>query len=69
MTILEQQFASLGKRIDAHIETTNRLIDRLDERADKSDILQARMIGGLVVAQFLAILFAPALRAALGLSV
>lgn len=68
MTVLETQFAALGRRIDEHIDVTNKLIDRLDARADRSDIFQARMLGALVVAQFMAILFAPALRAALGLS-
>jgi hypothetical protein len=69
VTILEAQFSALGRRIDEHIATTNKLIERLDERADRADVLQARLVGGLVVAQFLAILFAPALRSALGLSV
>jgi hypothetical protein len=67
VTILETQFSALGRRIDEHIDKTNKLIERLDERADRADILQARLLGGLIVAQFLAILFAPALRAALGL--
>lgn len=69
VTILETQFAALGRRIDEHIEVTNRLISKLDERADRADVLQARLLGGLIMAQFLAILVAPALRAALGLSV
>lgn len=68
LTTIEVQMVNLASKLDGHVISTNRLIDKLDSRADKSDILMARMIGGLIVAQFLAILFAPALRAALGLS-
>ena len=36
---------------------------------DRADIFAARLIGGLIVAQFMAILFAPVIRGALGLSI
>lgn len=68
MTTVEVQMLNLTTKLDAHVGATNRLIDRLDARADKADVVMARMIGGLIVAQFLAILLAPALRAALGLT-
>jgi hypothetical protein len=64
MTTLEQQVISISNTL----QRTNDLIDKLDHRQDRTDILQARMIGGLIVAQFLAILFAPAIRAAFGLA-
>ena len=67
MTILETRFSDLLSRMDTHIVTTNALLAKLDERADRADVVQARLIGGLIVAQFLAIIFAPALRTALGL--
>ena len=68
MTTMEVQLLNMSTKLDLHIEQTRHMIDRLDQRQDKSDIFMARLVGGLVVAQFLAILFAPVIRAALGLS-
>lgn len=58
----------LTTRLDAHVVQTSQLIERLDSRADRADIFMARMIGGLIVAQFMAILFAPVIRAAFGMN-
>lgn len=69
LTTVEVQMVNLVTKLDAHVSATNRLIDKLDARADQSDVFMARLVGGLVVAQFLAILFAPVIRASLGLSI
>lgn len=53
--------------MDRHIEQTGDLIERLESAQHKQELTMARLVGGLIVAQFLAILFAPAIRAALGL--
>ena len=75
LTTVESQLLNVVARLDEHItlERAERkdlmtLMDRLDARQDKNDVLMARFIGGLIVAQFLAILFAPVIRAALGLA-
>lgn len=68
LTTIETQMVNLATKLDAHVEASNRLIERLDARADRTDVLMARLIGGLIVAQFLAILFAPVIRTSLGLS-
>lgn len=69
LTTVEIQMLNLGNKLDTHITATNRLIDKLDERADRTDVFIARLIGGLIVAQFLAILLAPVIRASLGLTI
>lgn len=69
VTTIEVQMVNLATKMDSHIVLQSRLMERLDERADRSDVFIARLVGGLVVAQFLAILFAPVIRASLGLSV
>lgn len=69
LTTIEVQLLNMGTKLDKHIESTQTLIERLDTRQDKADVFTARLVGGLVVAQFLAILFAPVIRASLGLSV
>lgn len=68
VTVLEVQFQEMGRRIDMHIETTNRLIERLDTRADRTDVMFGRLIGALIVIQALVILLAPAIRNAFGLA-
>lgn len=68
LTTMEVQLLGMARTLDAHIERTNTLIERLDSRADRQDVFTARLVGGLVVAQFLAILFAPVIRASLGLA-
>lgn len=69
LTTIEVQMVHLATELDRHISATNRLIERLDHRADRADVFTARLVGGLVVAQFLAILFAPVIRSAFGLSI
>ena len=68
MTTMEVQLLNMTTKMDMHIEQTRHMIDRLDQRQDRADVVMARLIGGLIVAQFLAILFAPVIRSALGLS-
>lgn len=75
MTTMEVQLLNMGRRMDEHIvqsslsdERTAVAIAHLDHRQDRSDIFTARLIGGLLVAQFLVILIAPAVRTAIGLS-
>ena len=68
MSVLESQFSDMGRRIDAHIATTNRLIDKLDERADRTDVLFGRLIGALIVIQALVVLLAPTIRVMFGLA-
>lgn len=67
VSVLESQFAEMGRRIDSHIATTNRLIERLDERADRTDVLFGRLIGALIIVQALIILFSPTIRQMFGL--
>ena len=67
MSVLESQFSDMGRRIDAHIATTNRLIDKLDERADRTDVLFGRLIGALIVIQALMVVLAPSIRSMFGL--
>lgn len=75
LTTVELELLHMGRRLDVHLsdsrregDTLARAIDTLDKRQDRSDIFTARLIGGLLVAQFLVILIAPAVRAAVGLS-
>jgi hypothetical protein len=68
MTVMEQQLLNMGRRLDEHMVSTNRMIEKIDDKQDRADLMMARMVGGLIVAQFLAILLGPALRAALGLA-
>ena len=68
VSVLESQFSDMGRRIDAHIATTNRLIDKLDERADRTDVLFGRLIGALIVIQALVVLLAPTIRVMFGLA-
>ena len=69
LTTIEVQMVNLATKLDAHVAASNALIDRLDLRQDRADVFAARLIGGLIVAQFMAILFAPVIRGALGLSI
>jgi hypothetical protein len=68
VSVLENELRSMGKRLEAHMASTNQLISRLDERADKHDVMFARLIGALIVVQALVILFAPTIRAVLGVA-
>jgi hypothetical protein len=68
VTTVEVQLLNMSTKLDRHMGQTAALIETLDRRQDHSDVIMARMIGGLIVAQFLAILFAPAIRVALGLA-
>lgn len=67
LTTVEIQLVNMGRTMDRHIEQTSDLIERLEGAQHKQELTMARLVGGLIVAQFLAILFAPAIRAALGL--
>ncbi len=67
-TTLEVQMVNLARELQKHMDQTNRMIEKLDDRSDRHELLMARLIGGLIVAQFLAILFAPVIRTAFGLS-
>lgn len=69
LTTMEVQLMHVATKLDEHVQTSARIVERLDSRQDRADIVMARLIGGLIVAQFLAILFAPVIRGALGLSV
>lgn len=75
LTTVESQLVNVVARLEEHIaiERAERkdlmaLVDKLDARQDHQDVLMARFIGGLIVAQFLAILFAPVIRTSLGLN-
>lgn len=69
VTTVEVQLLNIGTRLDRHIEVENDMIERLEASQHKQELQMARLIGGLIVAQFLAILFAPTIRAALGLGI
>ncbi len=68
LTTIEVQMLNLSKTLESHMVQTTRMIEKLDDRSDRHEILMSRLIGGLIVAQFLAILFAPVIRNAFGLS-
>ena len=75
LTTFEVELMHMGRRLDTHVADSRRegdallrAVETLDRRQDRSDIFTARLIGGLLVAQFLVILIAPAVRAAIGLS-
>jgi len=74
VTAFEVELVHMGRRLDAHVTDSRRegdallrAIETLDRRQDRSDIFTARLIGGLLVAQFLVILIAPAARKVIGL--
>ncbi len=69
LTAVEVQMVNLTTTLDRHVRDASRMLEKLDDKTDKQELMMARLIGGLIVAQFLAILFAPALRAALGIGV
>ena len=68
VTTVEVQLLNMASKLDRHIEQTGDIIERMEERQIKAEVGMARLIGGLIVAQFLAIIMAPAIRAALGLA-
>lgn len=67
VTTVEVQLLNIGSKLDRHIELERGAIEEMEARQHKQELTMARLIGGLIVAQFLAILFAPTIRAALGL--
>jgi hypothetical protein len=68
LTTIEVQIINLGTKLNDHMTQTNRMIEKLDDKSDRHELMMARLIGGLILAQFLAILFAPVIRSAFGLS-
>ena len=67
VTTVEVQLINMGVKLDRHIELERGAIEEMEARQHAQELTMARLVGGLIVAQFLAILFAPAIRAALGL--
>ena len=81
MSVLEVEMQHLGRRFDVHLEASERvhsdltqLMRKLDERddfldgrIDKLDLRLAGIAGAVGLAVFLATLFGPAIRVALGL--
>ena len=74
MSVLETEMSHFGRRFDAHLEVSESvhrdlmaLNRKLDERVDKLDLRLAGIAGAVGLAVFLATLFGPAIRVALGL--
>jgi hypothetical protein len=70
---LEEQFRALVQRMDAHIADSARLhsevgalLQKLDARADRNDLMLARLMTGVSIAVVVAQLIAPYILHALG---
>lgn len=50
---------NLGKRFERHVIKSDQLLEKLDQRADRSDIMFARLLAGLAVLMFLGQIAAP----------
>lgn len=69
LTVVEVEQRNFLRRFDEHLLSSGelhrdaqRLISELDKRADRQDILMARIFAGLVLAGFLGQLFAPLIQ-------
>ena len=67
VTVIETQLLALGGRFDAYASKSEQLIEKLDSRADRQDIMMARLLAGISVIMVLAQLLAPVLRRFFGL--
>ena len=67
VTTVEVQLVNIGSKLDRHIDLERAAILAMEDRQHKQEVMMAKLIGGLIVAQFLAILLAPTIRAAFGL--
>lgn len=66
LTVLEVQMENLGKRFERHVVKSDQLLEKLDARADKQDVMIARLLAGLAVLMFLGQLAAPIVLKLLG---
>jgi CII-binding regulator of phage lambda lysogenization HflD len=64
VTVLERQVDQTTRLLDRVAEK----VEKLDSRLDQHDVMFARLIGALIVIQALVILFAPTIRAVLGVA-
>lgn len=74
VTVVEVEQRNLNRRFDEHMTASDRLhrdqselVTKLDQRADRQDVLMARLLAGLAIAGFLGQLLAPIILKALGL--
>jgi len=75
MTVVEVEMRGLARRFDDHLVAEERsrmaqlaLITKLDERADRSDVVFARLLGSVAVLVTLGQIISPLILKALGLS-
>ena len=67
VTTLEVELVNLGRRFERHVDSSDRLLEKLDARMDRNDIVVARLLAGISILVFLGQVFAPVVRRALGL--
>lgn len=67
MTVVEIQLINLGKRFEEHVDKSDQLIEKLDNRADRQDIMLARLLAGVAIAMFLSQLLTPVILRSIGL--
>ena len=67
VTVIEVEMRNLGQRFERHAAKSDELIAKLDARADKQDVVVARLLAGLAVLMFLGQVFAPFVGRLLGL--
>jgi len=67
MTVVEVELLNLGRRFQRHVDRTETLLEKLDARMDRTDVLMARLLAGISVLIFLGQLLAPAVGRLLGL--
>lgn len=59
LTVLEIGLGNLEQRFDRHMKRTYDLIEKLDGRADRQDIMFARLLAGLAVLMVIGQIIAP----------
>lgn len=64
--MLEVGYENLSLAFKEHVEKSDALIAKLDQRADKQDVAMARLLAGLAVLVFLGQIAAPVVLRILG---
>jgi hypothetical protein len=67
VTVIEVELLNLGKRFERHTTKSDQLLEKLDQRADKQELVMARLLAGLAVLMFLGQVLAPVVGRLLGL--
>lgn len=74
LTVIEVEQRNFGRRFDEHLVASGaihadlqRLIGELDRRADRQDVMTARLLAGLAVLMVIGQVVAPAIARMIGL--